>query len=205
MSFYPPYFVQYAGGGSPTGTMTATATPTPTPTPSVTGISPTAGPTVGGTSVTITGTSVYRGDFGILWRHRGNLVYGKQRYFDHRDQPCPIPPEPLTLPSLQRKVTSATSGSRPLHLCSTPGRHRNLTDIRSWTFGGTSVTITWTGFTGTTSVSFGGTATSSYTVNSATSITATSPCRFLPEQFDITVTTPGGHLQLRQPTTTPMQ
>ena len=81
------YFVQYAGGGSPTGTMTATATPTPTPTPSVTGISPTAGPTDWRNLGNHHRHELYRGDFGILWRHRGNLVYGKQRYFDHRDQP----------------------------------------------------------------------------------------------------------------------
>jgi PGF-pre-PGF domain-containing protein len=59
------------------------------------------------------------------------------------------------------------------------------------TLGGTSVTITGTGFTGATAVKFGSTAAASYTVNSATSITATSPAGTA-GLVDITVTTAGG-------------
>jgi hypothetical protein len=57
--------------------------------------------------------------------------------------------------------------------------------------GGTSVAITGTGFTGATAVKFGTIAATSYTVNSATSITATSPAGSA-GTVDITVTTPGG-------------
>ena len=56
--------------------------------------------------------------------------------------------------------------------------------------GGTTVTVTGTGFTGATSVKFGTTAATSYTVVSATSITAVSPAGQGP--VDITVTTPSG-------------
>jgi hypothetical protein len=56
--------------------------------------------------------------------------------------------------------------------------------------GGTSVTVTGTNFIGTTAVKFGTTAASSFTVNSATSITATSPPGT--GTVDLTVTTPGG-------------
>ena len=45
------------------------------------------------------------------------------------------------------------------------------------TAGGTSVTITGTNFTGATAVTFGGTPATSFTVNSATQITATTPAR----------------------------
>jgi PGF-pre-PGF domain-containing protein len=57
--------------------------------------------------------------------------------------------------------------------------------------GGTTVTITGTGFTGATAVKFGTTAATSYTVVSATSITAVSPVGSA-GTVDVTVTTPGG-------------
>ena len=57
--------------------------------------------------------------------------------------------------------------------------------------GGTSVIITGTGFTGVTAVKFGSTSAASYTVNSATQITAISPVGSA-GIVDITVTTPGG-------------
>ena len=56
--------------------------------------------------------------------------------------------------------------------------------------GGTSVTITGMNFTGATAVKFGSTAATSFSVNSATSITATSPRRT--GTVDVTVTTPNG-------------
>ena len=57
--------------------------------------------------------------------------------------------------------------------------------------GGTSVTITGTRLTGATAVTFGGTAATSFTVNSATQITATIPAHGA-GQVDVVVTTPGG-------------
>jgi len=59
------------------------------------------------------------------------------------------------------------------------------------TAGGTSVTITGTNFTGATAVKFGATAVGSFTVNSATQVTATSPAGSV-GTVDVTVTTPGG-------------
>ena len=57
--------------------------------------------------------------------------------------------------------------------------------------GGTSVTITGTNFTGATSVLFGSTAASSFTVNSGTQITATAPAA-IAGTVDVTVTTSAG-------------
>jgi hypothetical protein len=59
------------------------------------------------------------------------------------------------------------------------------------TVGGTSVSITGTDFTGATSVKFGSVEASSFTVNSTTSITATSPAGSV-GAVDITVTTAVG-------------
>jgi len=59
------------------------------------------------------------------------------------------------------------------------------------TAGGTSVTLTGAGFTGATAVHFGATSAASYTVNSATSITATSPAGSA-GVVDVTVTGTGG-------------
>jgi hypothetical protein len=56
--------------------------------------------------------------------------------------------------------------------------------------GGTPVTITGTGFLGTSAVDFGTTLATSFTVNSDTSITATVPQGF--NTVDVTVTNPGG-------------
>ena len=68
-----------------------------------------------------------------------------------------------------------------------PGCDRHFTGAGP-VAGGTSVTITGTGFTGATAVTFGSTNATSYTVNSATSITATSPTRS-PGIVNITITT----------------
>jgi IPT/TIG domain-containing protein len=57
--------------------------------------------------------------------------------------------------------------------------------------GGTSVTITGTGFTGATAVDFGDAAAASFTINGDTSISAISPASS-GGTVDVTVTTPGG-------------
>ena len=57
--------------------------------------------------------------------------------------------------------------------------------------GGTTVTLTGTGFVGASSVDFGGTLAPAFTVNSVTSITVTSPPHSV-GTVDVHVTNPGG-------------
>ena len=66
----------------------------------------------------------------------------------------------------------------------------NLNPNEGLPAGGTSVVITGTNFTGTTQVRFGATNAASFTVNSATQITAVSPAGTGTVQ--VTVTTPNG-------------
>jgi hypothetical protein len=67
----------------------------------------------------------------------------------------------------------------------------NLSPSSGPVAGGTSVTITGTGFTGATKVTFGGTAGTGLTVVSATSINVVSPAHSS-GAFNVFVTTPGG-------------
>ncbi|HEH9403205.1 TPA: IPT/TIG domain-containing protein, partial [Aeromonas bestiarum] len=63
------------------------------------------------------------------------------------------------------------------------------------TAGATSVTLTGTNLTGATAVSFGGTAATGYTVNNATTITATTPAHAA-GAVNVVVTTSGGSATL---------
>ena len=67
-----------------------------------------------------------------------------------------------------------------------------LSPARGTTGGGTSVTITGTGFTGATAVTFAGVAATSFTVDSATQITAVTPAGASAGDVDVAVTTGGG-------------
>jgi uncharacterized delta-60 repeat protein len=66
-----------------------------------------------------------------------------------------------------------------------------VTPAKGGTQGGTTVKITGTDFTGATSVTFGGTAAVSFTVDSATQITAITPAH-VADSVDVRVTTPEG-------------
>jgi|GEM_PF-1528646 len=66
-----------------------------------------------------------------------------------------------------------------------------VTPVQGPSAGGTSVVITGTGLTGATGVYFGGTAATSFTVGSATQITAVTPARAA-GSVDVSVTTRGG-------------
>jgi uncharacterized delta-60 repeat protein len=81
-------------------------------------------------------------------------------------------------------IEQVTSYAPPLTVASVTPSVGSIT-------GGTSVTITGTGFTGASAVTFGGTPAASFTVNSDTSITATTPARAA-GTVDVSVTATAG-------------
>ena len=173
------------GSTADTGSFTMSATCVGTPPPAISGITPTSGPTAGGTSVAINGS---------------NFTGVDQVRFD------------TTLVSVTPASDTQIVATAPAHAAGTVGIAVVKNGTASATFtgytyiaapavtavapasggagGGNSVTLTGTGFTNATAVSFGGSPASSYTVNSATQITATAPAGS--GTVNVTVTTPGG-------------
>ena len=94
-----------------------------------------------------------------------------------------------TSPSPPRAAPSATSPADQFTYVTAPAVTRSRPTVGP-AAGGTSVTITGTGFTGTTTVHFGANA-AFFTVNGTTSITATSPVGTA-GTVNVTVTNPGG-------------
>ena len=159
-------------------------------TPTVTSVSPTAGPTTGGTSVTINGTN-------FIGATIVNFGGTSAASFTVNSSTKITATSPAGTGTIDIKVTT-TSGT------SAASANDRFTYVLSPTVtavspsagpaaGGTPVTITGTNFTGATAVKFGSTAAASFTVNSSTSITATSPAGS--GTVDVTVTTNGGTSQ----------
>jgi len=153
---------------------------------SVTGVSPAGGTTAGGTSVTITGTG-FTGATGVSFDGVSAATYA----IDSGTQITATSPPgsgTVDITVTTASGTSATSTADQFTYIPTP-TVTGVSPAGGTSKGGTSVTITGTGFTGATGVSFGGAA-AKITFVSGTQITATSPpgnCT-----VDITVTTPDG-------------
>jgi hypothetical protein len=158
-------------------------------TPGVTGVSPTLGPTAGGTTVTITGTDFVGAT---------EVEFGTANAAIVSITPTEIiATSPAVTNAGTVPVTVTTpGGTSPL---SPPGAvfdylaPPTITGInpgKGPATGGTIVTITGTGFSGSVSVQFGTTPAPAVTVNSSTQITATSPPGS--GTAPVTVSTPGG-------------
>jgi hypothetical protein len=157
--------------------------------PTVTGISPTAGPTAGGITVNITGINI-NGATAVKFGTIAATSY--------------------TINSANSITATTPAGSVGAVdvTVTTPGGTSAKSSADQYTYapvptitvisptagpivGNTVITITGTGFTGTTAVTVGGKPASSFKVTSATTITATVPAGSA-GSVDITVTTPGG-------------
>ena len=157
------------------------------PIPTVTGIIPVTGPVAGGTTVIITGTGFTGAtavDFGSIAASI-TAITGTQITAVSPAGSVGMVDVTVTTPG----GTSATSSADQFTYMPVP-TVTGISPSSGPTAGGTTVTITGTGFYGATAVRFGGTAATSFTVITGTQITAVSPIGSV-GMVDVTVTTPG--------------
>ena len=168
---------------------TYTGTPA---TPAVMSISPTSGPTTGGTSVTITGTGL-TGATAVTFGAAAATTYTVNSATS-----ITATSPAGTLGNVDVTVTtaggtSATVAGDKFTYTAATALAPTVTSVSpngGPANSGISVTITGTNFNSVTAVKFGSNAASAYTVNSSTSITATSPNGT--GVVDVTVTAAGG-------------
>jgi hypothetical protein len=160
----------------------------PPPAPTVTGVSPSSGPTAGGTPVTITGTNL-TGAFGVDF---GGLAATSFSVGSDTSITATSPAGSAGTVDVKVATGGGTSGTNSSDRFSFTPPPPTVTAV-SPTSGpsGTAVKITGTNLTGATVVDFGtGNPAIVFNVNSATSITATAPTGT--GTVDVTVTTSGG-------------
>lgn len=156
--------------------------------PTVTSISPTAGPTSGGTTVIITGTNL-SGATAVKF----GATSATSHVVNSATQITATAPAgaagTVDVTVTTAGGTSATSAADQFTYVAAP----TVTSISPTSgpgTGGTTVIITGSNFSGSTAVTFGATAAAGYTVNSGTQITATAPAGT--GTVDVRVTTIGG-------------
>jgi LPXTG-site transpeptidase (sortase) family protein len=157
--------------------------------PTITGISPTDGPTSGGTIVTITGTN-FTGFTSVTLGHNAMTCTGPNTATTLTNCTTPAHAAGAVTASVTTPIGTGTGGTFTYSLTASP-TITGLTPIAGPTAGGTSVTITGTDLTGFTSVTFGGSSATCPGPNTATSLVCTTPAHAA-GLVDVAVTTPGG-------------
>ena len=159
--------------------------------PLVTGMSPNTGPRLGGTSVIIRGT----GFSGVTAVAFGTAPATRFTVNSNTQITAVSPPGSATSVAVTVTAAGVTSPQTAFdtfsYLAPAPVV-TGLTPSAGPPGGGTVVTITGGSFTDATTVSFGANPAASFTVNSATSITATAPAGAAKAVVGVTVTGPGG-------------
>jgi IPT/TIG domain-containing protein len=161
----------------------------PPPAPSVTGVSPGTGPTAGGTSVSITGTGFTGATAVSFGSTKASFTVSSDTLITATSPAECAGTVDVTVTNAGG--TSTTSSADNFKYVAPTPVVKSISPTSGSTKGGTQVTITGTGFTCATSVSFGTVAASSFTVTSDTQISAVSPAES-PGTADVTVTTAGG-------------
>ena len=159
--------------------------------PVVSGLSPAQGPVIGGTPMTIIGQGFIPGATTVLF---GSTPPASLTVLSDRQIAVTSPPGAAGLVDVTVTTaagTSAKSSADQFSYVAAP-TVAGISPAVGPITGGTSVTITGSGFLNATAVDFGNTATSSFVVNPAgTLITVTSPAG-VAGLVDVTVTTAGG-------------
>jgi len=175
------------GGGPYAKTISISMTINALPIPTVSSISPTSGPTTGGTSVIITGTNLTGATavrFGAT-NATGFTVNSATQI----TATAPAGTGTIDVRVTTAGGTSATSAADQFTYVAAP-TVSSISPTSGPAAGGASVTINGANFVGATAVTFGATAATGFTVVSATQITATAPAGT--GTVDVRVTTSGG-------------
>ncbi|MBZ7927312.1 IPT/TIG domain-containing protein (plasmid) [Ensifer adhaerens] len=179
----------YTGNPSFRSDTPATINFTYGPTPTLTAVTPASGPTGGGTTVVITGTNL-SGATAVTFG--GTAAAG----YTVNSATQITATAPARSAGFVNVVVTTSGGTATLTGGYTYVAAPTVTSVSPATGptgGGTTIIITGTGFSAanaTGAVKFG-TTNATYTINSATQITATAPANSA-GTYDITVTTPGG-------------
>lgn len=174
---------------TPGGTATKTAGFTfVVPKPTIAAIAPASGSTLGGTTVTITGTNLTGAEavtFGGTAATSFTVDSATQVTATTPARAAGAVNVAVTTPGGTATRTSGFTYVSVVPAIAT------IAPAEGPAAGGSSVTITGTNLTGATAVSFGGSAATSFAVDSATQIRATTPAHAA-GAVDVTVTTPYG-------------
>lgn len=157
--------------------------------PIVTSISPNVGPLGGVFIVTISGS----GFTGVTSVHFGATLSPAVGAYSDSTIQATAPAELAGTVDVTVTTPLGTSATSPADQFTyvPPPVVTGLNPATSYVYGGTSVTITGTNFTGATAVTFGITAATSFTVTNATTIVAVTPVESA-GVVDVTITTPVG-------------
>jgi hypothetical protein len=164
----------------------------PPPAPAVASVSPSSGPMAGGTSVTITGTSLT----GASSVQFGSAAASSFTVNSGTSMTATSPPGQVGAADVTVTTPGGTSADNPgdvfTYTSPAPPTVTNVSPASGPNTGGATVTITGTGFSGATAVHFGSGHTATFSVDDPTTITATAPATGTLGPVDVTVTTPGG-------------
>jgi len=186
-----PVYVITPGGRSSAGT-SGTAFTFVASAPSVTAVTPSSGPTGGGTTVTITGSGfsgATKVAFGAVRATSFTVVSNTEITAVTPVQPAGV--RPVLVTTTLGGTNAALGPPDSFSYIAPIPSVASVSPQSGPVSGGTTVTITGTGFTGTTKVAFGAVAAVSFAVVSDTEITAVTPAQPAGTRV-VHVTTAGG-------------